>query len=338
MKKIFKTPFFPVHKSVVNNSGLSIAELLVAMSLTLIVGLSAFQLISNSDRITKTFNKKLDDQIDTKLGDKIILKDLRLSAPSMNVLTEPDDNNLNFFDYDGDRASAYYTGQVKKTRTFTLSKTGKKTFYFLAADEDRGNAIFTDPLTFYEVGTSSSNITIATPITYKGLNYKNFFSTKGPLLVNDQKLVLVDSSSFMMAPNTSIPNKPATFIGRIAPNGGLLDVVKVTLPASLYSHYITLVNKTNVTPTSFDDFMKQLPPVGANGASVRFKGVNLVKYELNCTLPASAPVCELFRSIWDPINNKELRKVSVVKGFDKVIFSRDDLSTSIFQVAMEKAK
>lgn len=331
-----------------NNRGVTITELLIAMGLSTIVGLGVFEALRSSNNWQKMFSDKMDNKIEANLADKLILRDLRAAGPSMNNLKVADDNNLNFYDFDADRSSAFYRSQSKISRTMTLKQGGNTFMYFMAFDDLRGKGLFADAVTFFEVGAPPANMNLPAPLTYRGLNYNNYLTAKdasgkelnNPLLIhadNLNKLVLVDSSSYM----PTSPLRPAVFIGAIKNVGGIYDVTKIPttqIPKdknsrAIWDYLITTPVGSLYDPANFTQYMYNLPPVGANGASVRIKPVRLYKYELDCSDPKN---CILFRQ--DVLHGASTQRLPLMRGFNCVRFTRNDIATSVFVVETSKNK
>lgn len=326
---------------------MTITELLIAVGLSSIVGLAIFQVLTNTGKMQKIFSDKMDERVEANLADKLILRDLRASGPSLNNIYFKDDNNNNFFDYDADRSSTFYRSQGTVSRTFTLEKSGKTFMYFMAFDDLRGKGLFADAVTFFEVGAPPPDPNQPASLMYKGINHNNYLLAKdssgnymnNPLLidpVNLNKLVLVDSSAMMPVS----PIKPAVFIGKLTQVGSTYDIQKiatVTIPKSkqgtqIWNYTIRTPTNINIEPANFEQYMYNLPPVGANGASVRIKPVRLYKYELDCVTDKNN--CVLYRS--DVLHGASAQKIPVLKGFNRIVFSRSDIATSVFKVSMDK--
>ncbi|MCM2354637.1 MAG: prepilin-type N-terminal cleavage/methylation domain-containing protein [Pseudobdellovibrio sp.] len=329
-----------------NNKGLTITELLIAIALSSIVGLGVFQVLNDNNSLQKMFSEKMDERIEANLADKLILRDLRAAGPSLNNLKFNDDKNLNFYDFEADRSTAFYRSQTQISRTVTLKKGGNTIMYFLSFDDLRGKGLFADAVTFFEVGPPPANIYQPASLTYRGINYNNYLTAKdsngndmnNPQLIhptNLNKLVLVDSSSYM----PTVPARPAVFIGKVVNTGGIYDIQRIpatSIPnnssnTDIWDYRITTPTKTIVDPANFIQYMYNLPPVGANGASVRIKPVRLYKYELDCADPAN---CIFYRH--DVLHGISTQKVPLMRGFNCVRFTRDDIATSIFQVITDK--
>lgn len=331
-----------------NKKGFTISELMIAVALTTIVGLGVFQVLTDTSKMQRVFSDKMDTRIEANLADKLIIKDLRAAGVSMNNINFKDDNNLGFFDFDSDRSTAFYRGQSIKNRTYTLKAGGKTTFYFMAVDDLRGRGLFADAVTFFQVGAPPANPNLPATLTYMGINYNNYLTAKdsdgnflnNPLLINPVnllKLALVDSSSYMPV----IPLKPAVFIGKIAAAGSRYDIVKLAnaeIPKNnqgepILGYTIRTPAGTNLEPGNFEQYMYNLPPVGANGASVRIKPVRIYKYSLECKTKQD---CILYRT--DVLHGASTQKFPVLRGFNKIVFLRDDIATSVFNVTMEKLR
>lgn len=336
--------------SLKNNHGLTITELLIAMALTTIVGLGVFETLKSTNDWQKLFSEKMDNRIEANLADKLILRDLRAAGPSMNNLKVLDDNNQNFYDFESDRSSVFYRNQNGKiSRTVTLQQGGNTFMYFLAFDDLRGKGLFADAVTFFEVGPSPANINQAATLTYKGLNNNNYLLAKdsngveinNSLLIQNEnlnKLVLVDSSSYM----PTIPQRPATYIGAVTKvKDGLYDLTKIDsklIPKDkgnnpIWNYLITTPDNKTLDPQNFTQYMYNLPPVGANGASVRLKAVRLYKYELDCTDPKN---CILYRQ--DVLHGSSQQRLPLLQGFNCIRFTRNDIANSVFVVETNKYK
>ena len=336
-----------IFKQLKNSKGLTITELMIAIGLSSIVGVAVFEVLKDSTNMQKKISEKLDLQIETALGDQIIVRDLRNSGSSLNNLTVKDDNNLNFYDFEPDRSSTFYRSQNNKERTFTLKKGGKTYFYVLAFDNLRGKGLFADAVTFFQVGSPPANPNQPASLTYRGLNYNNYLTAKdsenndinNPALIttaNLNKLVLVDSSSYM--PVT--PLRPAVFIGKIVKSGAMYDIEKISATAipknaqnvAIWNYDIRTPVNTTIVPANFEQFMYNLPPVGANGASVRIKPIRLFKYELDCVTDPKE--CTLSRR--DILHGSSAQKIPILRGFEQVSFYREDIATTVFKVMVEK--
>lgn len=338
MKKNFKWP---------NSQGFTITELLIAVGLTTIVGLGVFQVLTNSSQMSKALSEKLDERVESKLGDKLLVRDIRSAGPSLNNIYAKDDSGYNFFDYEMDRSSNFYRNQKKKSRTITLVKGGITSFYFLTADSLRGRGLFADAITFFEVGATPSSPYTPASLTYRGINYNNYLSAldkegkplNNPELISTEnlgKLILVDSSSYM----PTEPLRPAVFIGRVVKSGSIYDIQKIessSIPKNnsrpIFNYDIRTPTLGTTTPNTFEQYMYNLPPLGANGASVRVKPVRLFKYELDCV---SDPTCVLYRQ--DVLHGASTQKVPVLRGFPKITFIRSDIATSVFEVEVDNGK
>lgn len=329
-----------------NNKGFTITELMISVALTSIVGLGVFEVLTRSGEWQKTFSEKMDERIEANLADKLIIRDLRAAGPSLNNITFKDDNNLNFFDFDPDRSSVFYRSQTNKGRKYTLKQGGKTFLYFMAFDDLRGKGLFADAVTFFEVGPPPASPNQAATLTYKGINYNNYLTAKdsennylnNPALIDVRhinKMVMVDSSAFMPV----VPIKPAVFIGKLVKSGSIYDIQKIpvnAIPRSnentvLWNYAIRTPAGNYIDPSDFESYMYNLPPIGANGASVRIKPVRIYKYELDCT---DTENCILYRN--DILHGSSTQRIPVLRGFNKIIFYREDIATSVFKVAMEK--
>ncbi len=306
-------------------AGFTIIEVLIALGLTVLVGLFATQLLTSSMKAINKAAANMESKIDEKLGERYLLKDFRISAPSMNTISISDDNRRNFYDFDSDKSSPFYKSQTSPSRTVTLQRNGRTALYFLIYDEKNGKSLFTDAITFFELGVTPTSMDLPTPLIYQGLNHKNYLTINGPGYLSDSTLLLVDSSAFMAAANG---NKQAVFIGRPKTTAGVTDLVKIEFPDSIFNYTIVNSDQTNTVPNNFEEYLINLPAVGANGASVRLKAVRLIKYQLDCTTIE----CDLNRYDFSSLRLEVDRKTMIIKGIEKVKFHREDIATTVFKV------
>ncbi len=347
-----------------NSKGLSLVELIVALGAATIVGIAISQLLLTSGKALRIFEKTIDASIDDKLGDKLILRDLRNSAPSMNNLIVNDDCGKSFFDFDTDRNSIFYLSQQKSgssvacssasptSRTFTLEINKKTALYFLTYDQQRGGGIFTDALSFFSSpGAAPTNMNAPAPIAYEGLGFNDFLNQidiKNSSKLNTAKqLILVDSSVAMPVS----PARGSTFLGLLDTAGGKLDLIKITFPIlinnpEIFNYAITFENSlgglVNYVPNNFKEYLIYLPSAGAGGASVRLKPILIQKYSLDCVSQKDSnnkQLCLLLRETLSYSNASTStlsKKITLLSGYRKITFKRDDIASSVFEIATEK--
>ena len=313
-------------------SGYSLIEFLMASGVALILGLAVYGVLTQSTKVGQKLVKKIDMKIDSNMGKRVLIKDLKIGSPSLNNLALKDDANLNFFDFDPDKSGSFFRSQKVLSRTLTLKKGGKAAFYLIVGDESLGKALFVEPINFFDMGVSPPSISEPATLTYKGLNYNNYLGAKAPNLLDDSKLLIADSSSlqYVVDPAKDIA-RPAVFLGRVK-TGATVDLEPVTLPDDLFSYTIRNPGGKVVNPNNFESFLLNLPPAGTNGASIRIRSVKLIKYELVC--PDSK--CELVRKDISALNPKLESQYTVDRDVTRVVFSREDISTNVFKFEVFK--
>jgi hypothetical protein len=315
------------------NNGYTLIEFIIASGIAVAIGLAAFGVLTQSNKINQNFAKKIDIKIDTNIGKRFLIKDLKAASPSLNNIMLKDDNGLNFYDYEPDKTSSYFRAQTVLSRSLTLKQGDQKALYILVGDEYYIKSLFVEPIVFFELGATPSDITVATPLTYRGLDFNNYISTKAPKkLVEEKKLLIVDSSSFQYVNNpTKDIARPAVFIGRLVEKQ-IIDLEKIQFPESLFSYDIRLPEGKIVNPVDFERFLINLPPVGANGANIRIKSVKIIKYELKCIRDK----CDLLRRDMSELDPAKEIQHTVDRDIKSVVFKRDSISDTVMRFEVYK--
>ncbi len=322
-------------------------ELVVAVGLVGIVSLLAFQFLNDQSRQNRKLEETIEYKIDTLLADKVILKDFRNAMPSINQLYIQDKNGVNFFDLEPDKNGALNCAQCFKFRAFSLghASTVPKKFYLLLANPTKGDALFTDPVIAYDVGApSTTDANAPAPINFVGLNRiragttSGYLTSRNSLLENDD-LIFVDSAGTMKVTSHNPVNRSAAWVGFLNSATGNI-VANPALPDGIFTSKIYTKNSDDgsevlTTPANFDEFLRNLPPNGAAGSSIRIMGAKLIRYELKC--PTGSTDCALERSEWSKTNGfKGGREIlNHIKG---VTFRREDIANTTTTVAFEQDK
>jgi prepilin-type N-terminal cleavage/methylation domain-containing protein len=120
----------------INNKGLTIVELIVALGVMAVLMVFILQFFDQQKKMAREYEREVEQKIDTLLADKLVLKDFRAATPSINQLFVPDDNNNNFFDYEPDINNTAFYKETKKNRIITLNAdSSNKIFYLLVVDQ-----------------------------------------------------------------------------------------------------------------------------------------------------------------------------------------------------------
>ena len=304
-------------------------EVVIAASITVILGGIVTQSVISTQKMAVQLEKNLDYKVDTLLSDKIAIKDFRNIAPSLNQLTIRDDAGHPFFDYEPDRMSSFYLGQSTIKRVFTLGVGAKTEFLLLVQDDRRGFSVFADPVMAYAVGAPPGNISTPASLTFEGFNRGAFLATKNSQLLDPKGLLAVDSSAFMPLSSANPRRRAAMFIGYPDPSG---NVIKYDLPGGIFDGGIFNPSGSKTTITTLDEFLRNLPPLGSIGSSVRIQPVKLLKYEAVC----DGTKCTFSRSELTG-NSGEFDKKIIMNTLAKTMsIIRDDIGTTVFRIEFTK--
>ena len=306
-----------------NSKGFTLTELMVATGVSSIVIYLIFSSVSQMKNQQTQIELSIHENIDTMLGERAMIMDLRnIDASFNNIVSIRDDKDLVFFDYFHDVASGMLS---TRSRNLTLSldkktfpKSQKEMFFLTIADRLPGqlNVAF-DPVSAYSVGPAPTDFNSPAKLDYKGLNSSSFIS-KQVQWWRDGQLVLLETVAKSRPPGTSsiaLPARNPTFIGKVKGFDAELDtnLAKYFNPKAPWSNDI-LLN----TP---DRFLRLLPSANGGVPKVFIKPVKFVRYYL------------------EPDETQATQKGSVLKrqyyngsGFDKPIV----ISTNVLAVVFER--
>lgn len=312
-----------------NKKGFSLMEVVIAATITVIVGAIITQSVLSTQKMSQQIEKDLDFKVDALLTDKIVLKDFRNISPSLNQLMFDDDQGLPFFDYEPDRVSAFYKGQVKKTRELTLGIGAKKDMYVLVQDSRRGHSVFTDPISAYTVGPTPPDISTPSSLSFVGFNSSGFLSAKNPKLLDVTGLLAIDSAAFMPVSALNPRRKTAMYVGFPNAQG---NVAHFNFPGGIFDPGIYTPAGTKVSISSLDTFLQNLPSLGSVGSSVRIQPVKFLKYEAVC----DKDKCRFYRYELEDSSGKFGKQMLMNAEAKQMKVKRSDIATTIFHIEFVK--
>jgi hypothetical protein len=210
-----------------------------------------------------------------------------------------------------------------------------------------------EPVVAYSMGAQPPDMNTPTPITFIGLNAVKDSNSKGTLerknenLVDPKTLVYVDSSAPMKLTTNNKIQRSAAYIGH--PDAGkagnilaysfpLIGTKKIFEPKIYSKDPNNQAIEVVIAPSSFDEFLKNLPPAATAGSNIRLLPVKLVRYSLVeglTDLPCKTK-CSLKRHVLQ--DNVFTNEVIVIQDLKSITFSRDDIATFVLSIGYVQNK
>lgn len=255
-------------RKISSTKGFTLVETMVSLAL---VGMVILILMSVESLFSKEKSKltsRMDSNVDTLLGERVLYLDFRGVAPSFNTLKLKDDRGNLFFDYYFD-IPANMLGAGRGDRVFTL-EAGRNVFYLMTQDTEAGGLLNFDPVSAYEIGPIPADFNRAATVTFSSVNKNNWISSQRPQFWQKNKLLLFDTNVYVRKTEpldmTEAPSIPV-FLGSV--NVATNQVVSTTLSTYLSS-----------PSTSVDRFLRELQPRGGGQPFVKVRAVRFYRYYL----------------------------------------------------------
>lgn len=322
-----------------NQKGLSVGELVIAMGIVMIVSLIGFQLMNDSQKFITKVEVRIDNRINTLLADKVILKDFRQAHPSVNQINLNDINDNNFFDYTPDQNSAFYINNPIPGRYLKLDDSNQSVqLYLLVNDLNKGESIYSQPVNFYDISAPPTDINAPATLTFNPGLFTTFIQGTNPK-IDSTTLLYIESTAMMKATTTNKISRPAVFIGFLSPTLGL---IRANLPASvvdtnIYSETLSatgVITELIESPANFDEYLRMLPPLGTGGSDIRIMPIKVVKYRLKC---GAVDNCDLYRSELNK-DGTFASNMMVINKLKSVTFHRETIKSMVTSVIYDQNK
>lgn len=261
-----------------NQSGFSLAEMVVAMALLGILGMVVSSFMVFAEKSKNEITNEIEDKVDNILAERMILRDLKSSEPSFNNVIIKDDQGRRFFDYVTDRAEQ---GIDLTARTLTLQAGVRNEFTFLTVNTRLGGTIMYTPSMAYSIGNPPMDPYQEAELTFHSLNKGGEIAKVNPLYWQPGVLLMLDSPALVRemtptGPNYNRPARSPIFIGAVT-SGGESRLRPLNLPNFLDQTHPLYPSEL---VTNEDKFLRDVPPMGGAAPLVRLKAVTIVKYYL----------------------------------------------------------
>lgn len=276
-------------KQLVNNKGFTMVELLVALGLSVLLGLITVGFQLDMQRAVQKLEDRADFVTDSNIGLRVLWDILGMMRPSFNNLSLNDDSGRNFFDMATDMSIPGSNGTIMN-RVFSLDyeqiDNGKTEFIFLVEDPKRGASVLYNPVHAYNAGEFFNGV-----IQYVSLNQNNIVTNKlqnapplqkrimaplelvmlqSPVQLKD--ISLLSDSDFVTNQYLYALSRQFSFLGRVNTNG--TDLTKESYEVNFnYRHPAFLSLEMN----NPDDFFRYLPPSLGGGAYSLLSPVAMMK-------------------------------------------------------------
>lgn len=300
-----------------NQSGFSLAEMVVAIALIGILGMVISSFMVFAEKSKNEITNEIEDKVDNILAERMILRDLKSSEPSFNNVLIRDDQGRRFFDYITDRAEQ---GVDLSARTLTLQAGVRNEFTFLTVNTRLGGTIMYTPSMAYNVGNPPMDPYQEAELTFHSLNKGGEITKVNSKYWQPGVLLMLDSPALVreMTPTGLNYNRPARspiFVGAVT-GVGETRLRPLNLP-----NFLDLTHPLypNETVTSEDKFLRDVPPMGGAAPLVRLKAVTIVKYYLEKDVTNKY---NLKRAVFD--GSQFSMGQLFAQDIQKVIFTRKD--------------
>lgn len=312
-----------------NNKGLSLVELLVAVG---ILGISALVVGSTQVMINRELTnseKVIQSKIESLTGEKLLFFDLQSANVSFNNVLIRDDNSKNFFDYIPDLPiSASSNSEPERKITLSTKEGSNKTeIVFLMDDPSLGPVLVYDPSAAYKIGEAPADLNTPASLTFEGLNRKEWIANQRENFWKTAHLLMLDTTarirSMFGTVDMKVPPRSPIFVGKV--NGDNLSA------DAILKKYLNVTHpETGQEIGDADTFLRTVPSAGGGIPTVRIRAITAIRYSVENT----GNNMRLWRTIYSPETGTWERKFLINENLDSVVFERSSVSSKIVTVKM----
>lgn len=312
-----------------SQQGLTLIEVMMGtLVLSIFIGGLVSLLTFTADQ-GKQITNKVDQEVDTIIGERFLFTDLRTATPSLNNVTSRDDNNREFFDFIPDVSPNSLT--VPSTRQLTMSAQSNRQLVVISLDLNEAPPMLYDPTAAYRISPPPADFGRPGALSFVSLNQNNYVNIAQRTVMRGQ------AGNFWRDGKVMMLDTPA----RIRPVQANAQVSMATPPrSSIYLGFVSgatlqpiLVNEIKRTHPSYastwevsseDRFLRTVPPVSGAAPVIRLANVKIIRYSVSAT-PAKPGKVDLYREVHD--GRQFANRQVVASGLVRAMFMRE----SIFQ-------
>ncbi len=342
-----------------SKSGLTLVEIVLAMTVFGFVSITAYQLMNIVQKDTLRTRDAIDAKLESLVSMRLLNADIIASSPSYNLVKLADDEGRNFFDYlaDGNCEDANLCPRVLSLAP--PGRGGVQQIVFMTSAAEISPSMIYPPPAAYDVQKA---VALDAPglLTYKGINHlKRLEKIIDPLIYpefwnsEETPRLLYFYSSTALRPsggvvNLSIPARSSVYLGVLSYTKKpiLSDVAIAAAPLSAYVD-VSHPSQSGITMTDtvdswgvngFDRFLRTLPPVGGLGATAFFRPVRMLRYSFIAETSTAETTYSLYRDEWNP-KTKAWGKPSMMgREIYGIVFKRKTISSPIIDTFIAENK
>lgn len=311
-----------------NTRGFTLVEIMVGVGILGILGLTVGAFLLFAKKESNSFQNELLTETDVLIFERVLMRDLKASAPSFNNLVVRDLNGLNFFDYITDVEET----TSKNARVVELVP--DKGEFIMIVDAADATSMLYSPEKAYDVGSIAPGVSTAAPLKFVSLNkddivhkttsrVSSIWVTKNILMLDSPALFRRSISGGTL--DYSTPARSPVFLGVVTNVGPTVLKPILGLNELITTHPLYPAEKV----ISEDYFLRNVPSVGGGNPIVRLKKVLIVKYFLKTDADKST---SLIRSLYD--GGKWDSGTLLAKGVKKLTMRREKATDSIIDYSV----
>ncbi len=308
-------------------AGITLVEVLMGTLVMAIFIMGLTSLLTFTADQNKKIITKVDQELDSIIGERFLFADLRNATPSLNNITTRDDANLEFFDYIPDvAANAILTST---TRTLTLSADRPRSLVVISMDLTVAPPMIYDPTAAYRFSPAPANFDTAGAFQFVSVNQNNYVNNAQRTLVktgqtdfwSDGRVMMMDTPARIRPVlangfiNMNTPPRSSIFLGRVS--GAALLPIRVPEIKRRHPRYPTVTEVATA-----DYFLRTIPPVSGAAPVVRMTNVKIIRYSVSPSVGKPGRV-DIFREIHN--GTAFAGRQSFATGLLKVMFMRESI-------------
>lgn len=320
-----------------NQSGFTVAEVLVAVGLCAVAILGTFNVLSYFKLQYNRSFLKTDSNLSVTLGERFLYSQFKNAFPSFNNLTGlqvMDDFNKNFYDLNLDYP-VNLMPEADRIRQFTMEPTGKTVFYVITTNSQESPPLFIDPVQLFNVGPTNGQVNGS--LLYAGFTNNNYIQKlsakeqkpgSNPIW-RDRNILYLYLPTTIRIPNLvdptqdAIPVSPYCFFGQVAGNDMNLQN---------FGGLVNCRNPMDGQPIlSVQSFMQNMPSQQGGVPMVLLRSVSVLRYQL-VSSPSTPSNFDFIFDKWDGTGFSQPQTAAT--NIIKVQFKRHSISDTVISITV----